>query len=736
MAHIYKFSLCFCLTVMLHIFVAATAQAGGFTSATLEMEHQYYLYNIYQSKFLVLESNGSMSLSRTDATLFTVTGTRTAMNLVAKDGRAIMNGSNRASFKSASRTYGTYLYVSTSPNYRGLTFTEGNTVALDEIQLAAASSAPANKEQDRSLWKLVTEKDYKEFMAKKKFTMAALNVDGMPKSISVATFKINLNPDAKEAEGATAIGKKMGTMGYDVIGVSEDFNFHQEILDNCKPAGYDAMTHRGKLAATASAISNYLQQKTLFDTDGLGLFYNTRTATPTNESWTAWNQHYGYTDSGADGLINKGYRYYLITLADGVQIDLYIMHMDAETSEGDIKARETQIVQLRDAILSSNHCRPIIVMGDTNCRYTRDNLKAQFIDAINADPRFECRDPWIEYGRDNKYPSYLPNTYNDITAAEFGYRRGEVVDKLFYINNVNAQVDITAEDYCQDLSFINQAGEPLADHWPCVVTFSYQNKTTGPVDDIKWANDKNPVDCTHMLWNANFDKEGGAGWYNSLNGATKMTSNLNGGLRQNPCAEVYVQSYSGYQTYGTTWEVSQSINVPNGRYLVQCQGFYRVDYSPLSEATVELFANNKAVSLKRMFLDGGNVTEPIGSTKDQGYYFPNSMDEASAFFSRGLYQNSIEVEVTNGMLTLGIRKTNTTKSSSVWTCFDNFRLISLGDGRGDVVKDGIVDKKDVQGLRTILLKGNTKGLNTNAADVNEDGKVTISDMIKIISKLK
>ena len=61
------------------------------------------------------------------------------------------------------------------------------------------------------------------------------------------------------------------------------------------------------------------------------------------EKWTSWNTHYstGFlgTGNGADGMIDKGYRYYAVTVAEGVTVDVYILHMDADSDEGDINAR-------------------------------------------------------------------------------------------------------------------------------------------------------------------------------------------------------------------------------------------------------------------------------------------------------------------------------------------------------------------------------------------------------------
>lgn len=313
----------------------------------------------------------------------------------------------------------------------------------------------------------------------KTFTVATLNVDGMPKSITLGSSEINLNPDAKEEAGASAIGMKLKDMGWDVIAVSEDFNYHDNIASEAGD-DYGSMTHRGVLSVGNANLLNYLSQKPLFDTDGLGLFYKKDYVTPSQETYTQWVTHNGYTDSGADGLIKKGFRYYLITLADGTELDLYILHMDAETDPADNAARESQLKQLATAIKGTKNKRPILIMGDTNCRYTRDNLKGLLIDAINADPRFTIRDPWIQYGQENCYPALGSGA---IMTDAHGYLKGEVVDKVFYINNTESDIRLVAESYKLDVSFVNENNEPLADHWPCVVSFSYHSYNP-EIDDV------------------------------------------------------------------------------------------------------------------------------------------------------------------------------------------------------------------------------------------------------------
>ena len=290
------------------------------------------------------------------------------------------------------------------------------------------------------------------------FTAASMNVDGLPQQISFIT----INGDGPGSDGTKAISAKLNEMQWDIIGVSEDFNYNTELMSAMN--NYNSGTHRGGV----SGLKN--------NTDGLNLIWK-NTINVTGEKWTSWNTHYGYINNGADGMIDKGYRYYQATIAEGVAVDVYILHMDADSDAGDIAARESQLTQLADAIKASDNKNPIIVMGDTNCRYTRENLQTLFIDAINADSRFTIQDAWVEKVRDGGYPSYGADAIvAKDKGGDYDYPEAEIVDKLFYINNTDSDVTLTANSYSVVTDFTNSEGTALADHWPILVEFAYTVK--------------------------------------------------------------------------------------------------------------------------------------------------------------------------------------------------------------------------------------------------------------------
>lgn len=287
------------------------------------------------------------------------------------------------------------------------------------------------------------------------FNATTLNVDGLPNKI----LGINVNPDGKEEEGAKAIGNETRTKGWDIVAMSEDFNFHDYLIAPISDLYY-AGTHGGKV----SGLSN--------STDGLGLLLTKKTGWKfSNETRVKWKDHYGETDHGADGLIDKGFRYYTITIAPGVEFDFYCLHMDAEDDPKDIQARESQLTQLVEYIKSHDNGRNILILGDTNCRYTRDNVKGKLIDPINAVDNFTIHDAWIELIRGGAYPNLGDPA---IMIGDKGPQMGEVVDKIFWIENSKSPLKIKANNFLHDTSFT------ASDHYPLTVNFTITDPNGTP----------------------------------------------------------------------------------------------------------------------------------------------------------------------------------------------------------------------------------------------------------------
>ena len=299
------------------------------------------------------------------------------------------------------------------------------------------------------------------------FTCATYNVDGLPQKISI----ISINSDGPGSSGTSNISAKIASQNWDFVGFSEDFAYHSNLTSSL--SNYQWGTYRGSVSSSAL-------YKTI-DTDGLEFAARKATCSWSSENITAFSSSYGGLTSGANTCIKKGFRHYVVTVAEGVEVDVIITHMNTYSSSGSghINAQHAQLKQIAQYInnLVATNNRPVILMGDTNCRYTRHDFKTYFWDVLNSNLTYS--DPWVDFQWNGVYPTYPSkslmvsdatgtNSSTDIICADT--QKGEVVDKVIYINNPNAPVQIKAESYLRD--YDNFKG--LADHMPIVVKFSFE----------------------------------------------------------------------------------------------------------------------------------------------------------------------------------------------------------------------------------------------------------------------
>ena len=303
------------------------------------------------------------------------------------------------------------------------------------------------------------------------FTCATYNVDGLPKKISLVT----INGDGPGADGTKNISAKIAQQNWDFIGFSEDFEYHSNLISSL--GTYQWGKHRGSVSSSAL-------YKTL-DTDGLEFAARKTTCSWSEENITAFTSSNGGLTSGANTCIKKGFRHYPVTVAEGVVVDVIITHMNTYSSSGSghINAQHAQLKQIAQYInnLVAKNNRPVILMGDTNCRYTRHDFKTYFWDVLNSNLTYA--DPWVEYQWNGVYPTYPSKSLmvSDATGTDSSTdiicentQKGEVVDKIIYINNPNAPVQIKALNYLRDYNNFNG----LADHMPIVTTFKFEKTVT------------------------------------------------------------------------------------------------------------------------------------------------------------------------------------------------------------------------------------------------------------------
>ncbi|MDD6829190.1 MAG: hypothetical protein PUD74_05340 [Bacteroidales bacterium] len=287
------------------------------------------------------------------------------------------------------------------------------------------------------------------------FTACAFNVDGLPSLV---------NSDGPGSSGTTTMAGIANNLGWDIIAASEDFEYNTQLVNGL--SNYSHGTYRGTVGVGQALGS-------VADTDGLNFFWRTSTTSATGETYVQYNDAEGGLTSGANTCIKKGFRHYEVTVdaTNNVVIDVYITHMNTYSGSGNtesndyVKAVLSQLRQLRDYVLTNakTNKRPAIIMGDTNMRYTRHDIKTNFLDVVAAydnNAGYTVSDPWVEFHRGGVYPqwnslslmtrfAFAGDTTNDIVCAD--NQKGEVVDKIWYINVPGAEVQLKATAHQNDV---------------------------------------------------------------------------------------------------------------------------------------------------------------------------------------------------------------------------------------------------------------------------------------------
>lgn len=294
------------------------------------------------------------------------------------------------------------------------------------------------------------------------FSIASLNVDGLPQKVLV----LKVNADGPGDSGSARIGKYLLQKSYDLVLMQEDFNYHG-VITALLEDDYHLDEWSGDVGLDGHSIDFLHLQNHRFECDGLMACWK-KDLMVTPSARIAWKQNFGKFSHANDEMVTKGFRRYEVTLRDGTHVVVYNMHMDAsddedEATQNDVRdkeARMAQWAQLKADVLQQLGSLPVVIVGDMNSLYGRDNVKAEFIEAINDTGRGMVSDVWVELQQANVYPA------DRAKSAE----AGEMLDKVLYINPV-AGAKIKPVAFSIDKEGYMYNGKPLGDHFPVAVTF-------------------------------------------------------------------------------------------------------------------------------------------------------------------------------------------------------------------------------------------------------------------------
>jgi endonuclease/exonuclease/phosphatase family metal-dependent hydrolase len=259
------------------------------------------------------------------------------------------------------------------------------------------------------------------------FNVLTYNIAGLPLGLG----------DSDPETNTPLIGQRLGA--YDIVNVQEDFNYHAALYEND--------THPHRTATSGGA--------------GIGDGLNTLSDYPFEDF-----QRVDWEDcTGTDCLTPKGFTLARVRLAEGVYLDLYNVHTNADVTDAALAARRANIEQLSDFIQANSAGNAVIVMGDTNTRYTREGDNIRTLTEENG-----LTDAWVELVRGGEPPAQGGEAL--VCDEQAPTDACEVVDKILYRDS--PLLDLTATRYHNDWeAFLREDGEHLSDHFPHTVDFSW-----------------------------------------------------------------------------------------------------------------------------------------------------------------------------------------------------------------------------------------------------------------------
>lgn len=263
------------------------------------------------------------------------------------------------------------------------------------------------------------------------FTLLSYNVAGLPELLS----------SGDPATNTPLISPRLKP--YNIINVQEDFNFHAAL--------YASDTHAFRTPTSGGA--------------GIGSGLNTLSDFPYIDfDRTKWND---CNLNSGDCLTPKGFTFMRLRISDGVWVDLYNLHTDAGSDAGDITARASNFAQVSSYIQTWSVGMPVVIMGDTNSRYTRTGDSESLHSILSANG---LSDAWVTNVRGGSFPV----SGAAALVCDFPFAAGttqaqmvacEVVDKVLTRSSAFLAFQQTTFTNEND-AFVNSTGAPLSDHYP------------------------------------------------------------------------------------------------------------------------------------------------------------------------------------------------------------------------------------------------------------------------------
>jgi hypothetical protein len=256
---------------------------------------------------------------------------------------------------------------------------------------------------------------YEKVTNDNEFTILSYNVAGLPQGISSSNPLINM----------PQIGQKLNL--FDIALVQEDFSYHYNLRYG------DGHPYESVFDSFHGTVG-----------DGLNSFSYCSFANLQRVTWEACHGVLGYAN---DCLTPKGFMFARYEISGGVFVDIYDLHMDAGSADGDNEARKVQVEQLIEKINTFSAGQAVIVCGDFNMSYSNANENINLTRLISSTGLYDAR---MELG--------IP---------------GDRIDKvLFRSSNTVLLTPIASSDETE--TFVDSKGKPLSDHDALSVLFRWE----------------------------------------------------------------------------------------------------------------------------------------------------------------------------------------------------------------------------------------------------------------------
>jgi endonuclease/exonuclease/phosphatase family metal-dependent hydrolase len=248
-------------------------------------------------------------------------------------------------------------------------------------------------------------------------TVLTYNVAGLPQGISSS------DPERNIPQISPLLN------GFDLVLVQEDFWYHAELV--------------------AEVMHPYRSEPYTDDpmNDGVGDGLNLFTRFGFGElERVPWYACHGQLDCSSDCLAKKGWSFARHTLDEGVEVDIYNLHMEAGSCPEDLEIRSNSADHLVEAIEARSEGRAVIVAGDFNLKATRPDDVESLRRIIEG-----------------------AGLTNACEAVDCGDQRIDMI-----MVRSAADLDIEVLSWWLPEEFVDaETGEPLSDHLPVAATLRY-----------------------------------------------------------------------------------------------------------------------------------------------------------------------------------------------------------------------------------------------------------------------